>query len=314
MMYRREMVMGSILTLALAVPLRAQPSTKPLPPSQLDTGSAVRDVYSFTLPAPAAPAPEEGAANPDYRIGVLVPKGPAPAKGWPILYMLDGQAVMERLTDEILAKIPQAAQRIIVTVGYQTPQRFATAARARDYTPPDPKGLAIKDPRTGTSAGHADSFLHLLGTQIIPRAESFAPVDPQERTLWGHSYGGLFVLYAASQPDSPFVAFTSASPALWWDEARIGPAFEAQMRAGRWSRRPLDIHIGSAERAKATDPGTKQTEAFVKMRGALPEHALEDLVSTARAAGIPGQFTQFPGLSHGQSFVASLYKTVGVAE
>ena len=73
--------------------------------------------------------------------------------------------------------------------------RFATKDRARDYTPPGDRG-ALEDPR-GRPAGGAPAYLRKLGQEILPRAETLAPLDPARRWLWGHSYGGLFVLQAA---------------------------------------------------------------------------------------------------------------------
>lgn len=42
------------------------------------------------------------------------------ASGYPILYMLDGNAVMDRLDDELLKQLSEKTPPVIVAVGYQT--------------------------------------------------------------------------------------------------------------------------------------------------------------------------------------------------
>ena len=78
-----------VLLIAMTLPIAAaaQPAPVPLGPTILDTGSQVVRVESFTLSAPG-----QGA---DYRIGVLIPRRPAPETGFPALYLLDGQAAAE---------------------------------------------------------------------------------------------------------------------------------------------------------------------------------------------------------------------------
>ncbi len=56
----------------------------------------------------------------------------------------------------------------------------------------------------------------MLETRIAVIAEQGLHINPQRRALWGHSYGGLFVL------DSPlssayFQSYYSASPSLGRD-------------------------------------------------------------------------------------------------
>ena len=55
------------------------------------------------------------AEGPGHRLFVATPKGPAPARGWPVLYMLDGNAAFDFLTPGDLAMAPGLA---IVGIGY----------------------------------------------------------------------------------------------------------------------------------------------------------------------------------------------------
>ncbi|MBD4195630.1 Salmochelin siderophore protein IroE, partial [Xanthomonas citri pv. citri] len=85
---------------------------------------------------------------------------------------------------------------VIVAIGYQTALPFDTAARAWDYTPP----LKTHEPRAGKPAlpprktGGNDVFRQLLTETMVPQTEANLKIDPHQRAIWGHSYGGLFVL------------------------------------------------------------------------------------------------------------------------
>lgn len=71
-----------------------------------------------------------------------------PAAGYPVLYMLDGNAVMDKLDDAFLQQLFAGSPPVIVAIGYQTALPFDTAARAWDYTPP----LKTHEPRAGKPA------------------------------------------------------------------------------------------------------------------------------------------------------------------
>ncbi|SFG94563.1 hypothetical protein SAMN04488020_10581 [Palleronia marisminoris] len=286
-----------LLWMMLPFAAAAQPAPEPLGPTILDTGSGLFETQSFTLEGPA-----DGAA---YRIGVLTPHRAPPAEGFPVLYLLDGQAALEVLTPELLAMLGPESLPVIVSVGYDTERRFASEERTRDYTPPDAAGAPVVDPR-GRSGGGGPAFLDLLVSRIMPQAEALAPIDANDRTLWGHSYAGLFVLQAAGTPDAPFARFVAASPSLWWDDARYFDRLVARMEGRDWPHRPLDFHRGELERVRASKPDDPEVQQLLRMRAALPEDAFLTLVAAARAAGVPGQTTIFPGLSHGETFSASI--------
>ncbi|WP_375261824.1 alpha/beta hydrolase [Palleronia sp.] len=290
-------VRGLILAIVLPVAAVAQPVQTPLGPTILETGSDLFAVDAFTIAGAG-----QGA---DYEIGVLTPRRTPPADGFAALFLLDGQAALEVLTPDFLATLDPDALPVVVSVGYDTDRRFASEERARDYTPPDAGGAPLADPR-GRPGGQAPAFLDLLTSEVVPRVEGLAPIDADDLTLWGHSYGGLFVLYAAGTPSAPFAHFVAASPSLWWNDGRYFDRTVGRMSAGDWPDQPLDLHRGEMERARASTPGNPNAQKLARMRAALREDAFGTLAATARAAGIPGETTIFPGLSHGETFRASI--------
>ncbi|SFA90716.1 hypothetical protein SAMN05421688_1648 [Poseidonocella pacifica] len=298
---RRRMLAGLAAVPFAPMVGRAQPVNTLDRPTVLQAGSESYHVHSFRLPSP-----DEGAA---HLIRVAWPKGPVPDGGFPAVYMLDGRAVADSLNEPMLARMAAAGGPAIVTLGADLDQRFATQERTRDYTPPDARGAPVADPR-GRSGGQAAAFLSLLAETIIPQVEASAPLDSARRALWGHSYGGLFALYAGFEAPELFKHIVSASPALWWDHADFYQRLLARLSDGAGPDVRLDIHFGEAERARASRPKGANAEKLIAMRDALPEDSHERLAAALRDAGTPGDLLIFPGLSHGESFLRSVEVTL----
>ncbi|NIZ10886.1 alpha/beta hydrolase-fold protein [Pseudooceanicola sp. HF7] len=246
------------------------------------------------------PAPRPGA---DHRLTLFLPDGPAPAAGRATLWYLDGNAAAQDLDAATLDAIPGPGAPVLICLGHEGAERFASLERTRDYTP---EGQAT-DPR-GRPAGGAPSFWQRLTEQLIPAAEAHFTADPTARQLWGHSYGGLFVLRAAllAGPPNLFSGFIAASPALWWNHAGYLARLHAALEAGQRPQAPIAFHTGGAERERASQPSDPTAQPLLKMRAALPPDALEGLVAAFARAGNPGAFTVFPGLSHGETFTRSV--------
>lgn len=150
----------------------ARPDLQPLGPDIADKGSAF---YHFTQRQYDSADGER-----HYRVWTAVPDKAPPAAGYPVLYMLDGNAVMDKLDDAFLQQLFAGSPPVIVAIGYQTALPFDTAARARDYTPP----LKTHEPRAGKPAlpprktGGNDAFRQLLTETMVPQTEANLKIDP----------------------------------------------------------------------------------------------------------------------------------------
>ncbi|MFC7662261.1 hypothetical protein ACFQWF_04415 [Methylorubrum suomiense] len=77
-----------------------------------------------------------------WRITLYVPPGDAPAAGWPVLYLLDGNAVTATAIDieRVQASYPEAtgitSRFVVVGIGYPTTDAYDVVRRCWDYTPP----------------------------------------------------------------------------------------------------------------------------------------------------------------------------------
>uniref|UniRef100_UPI0023604DF2 alpha/beta hydrolase n=2 Tax=Serratia TaxID=613 RepID=UPI0023604DF2 len=144
-----------------------------------------------------------------YRVRIAQPRrAPAP-DGYPTIYFLDGNAVLMELNASLLARLATAKRPpVLVMIGYDNDLRIDAAGRAYDYTLPLPTGMT-KPPQAG---GGAEAFLQLMETRIKPAIAAKLAVDPQRQTLWGHSYGGLFVLHTLFTHPAAFQHYIAVEP------------------------------------------------------------------------------------------------------
>lgn len=225
-------------------------------PSQheiLRTSCASHEVSREMLTDVAHPLAGMNAAR--YVLFRAVPKSPPPQNGWPILYLLDGNAAFDFLTVELLAQVPDL---VIIGVGYDTSAQFERASRARDLTFPakGQEGLAPEAAYGDRLAGGAPQFMSLLKGPLRAIAEAGLQIDPTRRTLWGHSLGGLFTLMMMLKAPQSFARFAAISPSLWLNPERLEEAF----KASSGGQNLLYLGSGNREKRSFTD-GPEPTDA-----------------------------------------------------
>lgn len=232
-----------------------------------------------------------------YQLWIGVPKKPAPPGGYPVIWMLDGNAAFSALDEAQLTHLARGDAPMLVAVGYQGDQRFERSARSFDYTPAGSTAPGEVDPLTGQPSGGADLFLDLLTQRIRPSLASKWPMDMNCQTIWGHSYGGLLVLHALFTRPDAFSDYVAASPSLWWGDGAA--AREAEGLTGR-----LPVHgarlllmRGSAEPAAPGQPPTPGAD-----------QAMRNLLAQLRQVeGLTTRYQAFDGLGHGPMLPASLH-------
>lgn len=233
-------------------------------------------------------------AGPGHRLFLAVPRGRPPAAGWPVLYLLDGNAAFDFLTPDHLALVPGL---MLAGIGYDTDRQFARERRTLDFTAPDGPGDGIRpDPvHPGRMAGGAALFLDRLTGPLRLAAESAAPVDPARRSLWGHSFGGLFTLYALLARPGSFARYAAISPSIWWDEGLIRRVADCADRMV--SPPPLLVALGDREKRSGSDGPPPDGPAPATMR----------FVADLRdRPGLSPQVHVLPGLAHIQTIAGSL--------
>lgn len=158
-----------------------------------------------------------------YRIVVSTPEAPAPAQGYPSILVLDGVQHFAAMSDgaSALSRRPQKTgvePMVVIGVFHGDGQTLDADARSRDYTSVAPP----QGEQVGKAFGGAEAFRRTLTDVVLPLVSDYLPLDPNRRTLFGHSLGGLFVLEALAQQPDLFSRWVSISPSLWWrDDLRL---------------------------------------------------------------------------------------------
>lgn len=184
-----------------------------------------------------------------YRIFIHRPKEPAPETGYPVLYLLDGEdsfPVAAQASERMARFGGDEGYRgvLVVAIGY--PPGDSTLRRALDYTP---VGSAEVDPR-GRRTGGADAFRSFLANTLKPAIGLEFCVDQDRETIWGHSYGGLFVIDTLLQHPDLFDRYAASSPAIWLADEAIEAGFNGL----------ADRLEGSGPRVVALSVGEREQE------------------------------------------------------
>lgn len=281
--FYRKAVVILLLMLVNSPSAFSRPDMTPLGPSIADQGSSFYRFKTYKV--------ESADTQRHYKIWVAVPNKPAPAQGYPILYLLDGNSSLSRLNESQLQGISEKNPAVLVFVGYDTPLPFDLKARSFDYTP------IKRDASEGSSmlgrgriGGGSTIFRSLLEQKIIPQSEAALPINQAQRSLWGHSFGGLFVLdtYLHS---TRFSHYFSASPSLGQGFQFLVDDIQAQTK----NPATLKLMVGSSQQARA---------------GVAPAIDLSPRVAQWQKQGLGISVVNYPGLSHGAMFGASLQDTL----
>lgn len=265
----RSVLLAGTAMLAMACPLPAAAQAAPAPPPGALAGFTLSDTQVFDMTAA-----DDGQV---YRIFVSAPSQPAPAGGFPVLYILDGNALFSGFAGE--RRIEEFAKEgggsmIVVGVGYPTDQAYDQQRRRYDltsrWTAKLPEGQALM--RTGGN----EHFAHFLLDQLRPEIARRYKVAATRQSLFGHSLGGLFALHMLYTRPDAFEAIIAASPSIWWSDKAIleeERTFVDTLSSGKLGGRPISrlMLFAGARDAMTITP---DAEALLARLAPLPVHGL----------------------------------------
>jgi predicted alpha/beta superfamily hydrolase len=125
-------------------------------------------------------------------------------KGYPVLYLLDGESHFFHTAASVdfLSGQGDIPEMIVVAI--------ASTVRVRDFTQTDWSSHWV-------GGGGADKFRAFLSKELIPEIDrTYRTQD--FRVLFGHSAGGQFALYCLTSDPTLFQAYLALSPSLDWDD------------------------------------------------------------------------------------------------
>lgn len=220
----------------------------------------------------------------------------------PVLYVLDGDIGFALAAEIARMRGLMGAQptAMIVGIGYGVDFLEFAKLRTADLTPPLSEtgraALGNMASFIGDRDGGADDFLSFLADRLAPEiGRRYPEASADDRSLFGHSLGGLFAAYALLTRPDAFRTFVVNSPSLWWDGFAINghlPTFaeklaklENQPRVligvgGQEQDLPTKVPPGmqmSLEEIQATIAASRMVDAVPEFAAALSEAGLTEV-------------------------------------
>ncbi|TCP69864.1 alpha/beta hydrolase [Baia soyae] len=165
--------------------------------------------------------------NLPYHLDISVPTKPAPPTGYPVIYILDGNAFFQTIQEQVRLQSKRADKTgihpsIVVSIGYPGDKDFNLPRRFFDFTAPSASEIPPKpNGEKWPESGGADQFLHFIETELKPFILEKYKVDESKQTLLGHSLGGLFVLEVLFTKPQAFQGYVASSPSIWWNQCDV---------------------------------------------------------------------------------------------
>jgi len=257
-----------------------------------------------------------------YRIFLSIPKGKPPAEGWPLLVLTDGNAtfpfaVASLVTQAFYPTGTNVGWGVIVAIGYPTDEPYDALRRSWDLGPPPVKTYPpFYENSPPVVIGGTGELMDMIEGDLLPKIAEMTVLDPARRTLFGHSFGGLFTLYGLFERPGLFSNWVAASPTIYWEGSEIlnnemarkplpGPAY-LHMSAGEYEGdelAPFQTLNDDAEKRLEK----KKQEQTVR----LAQEMMMRLNGTPD--GLRAEFEIYPGETHMSVLGAAVNRAVGIA-
>jgi predicted alpha/beta superfamily hydrolase len=200
---------------------------------------------------------------------------PGSADKYDVIYVTDGDDNTKTIADIQYFINREGFMPKVIIVG------ILNIDRNKDLTPTHEEGF-------GTSGG-ADKFLAFLKNELIPYINKTYPSDG-DNTLFGHSFGGLFVTYALLNEPQVFTSYIAADPSYWWGNGYMISAVAAKLHTLANLGKTLFIsgREGQGMKEMAINP-------------------MDSLLKKYSPAGFTWKISAYPNETHGTVRMKSIY-------
>jgi predicted alpha/beta superfamily hydrolase len=192
-----------------------------------------------------------------------------------VVYVLDGEGN---------TKLIQNIQEFINGEGFM-PQTIIVGIfntdRTRDLTPTREQGFE--------TSGGADKFLEFLKNELVPYINANYPSDGNN-TLFGHSFGALFAMYALLHEPQVFMAYIAADPSFWWGSGNLEIPAEQKLPS-------------LADRSRTLFITGREGQGLREMR-ILP---MDTILQKWAPTGLHWKLVAYPNETHGTVRLKSIY-------
>lgn len=178
--------------------------------------------------------------------------------------------------------VPKLSKTVlIVGIGYDSPLAYDIKRRTRDLTP-------AASGEEYANGGGAAEFYDFVKDELFPLVEKKYSTAKSDKIYFGHSFGGLFGIYALLRDDGIFDEFFIASPSLWWGESQlIRDALDEGKLRSNLKAKFIMLVAGSREMRKG------KTDKAGILKAA-------DLSEILKTKGLSCEFKLYEGASHGE--------------
>ena len=217
--------------------------------------------------------------------------GTPPPKGYPVLYILDGDAFFPAALSMAQSLLINPMTRsnapcLLVGIGYPNGAVRDLRLRALDYTPPLPAGATETD---RCRYGQADRFVTFIDGELVPLLADRFPMDTDEQAVFGHSFGALFGSYSLLASPGRFRRYFLISPSVWWHDRRLLDFMPPEIPPGRYA----EIRVGSLEQPSCNGTQHQRERNMVTQA--------EEFAAQLRQKGVETVFENYPNDNHGSA-------------
>lgn len=235
-----------------------------------------------------------------YRLTITPPVDRDPTRLYPALYVLDGTAWSATSSEiaTVFGATGLTGTGYVIALGYQTEDVIvASGLRSLDMTP-----FRSPNPAFESVTGDGDAFLRAIYEEVQPFIWTHFRVDSARQAIWGHSIGGLLVLWSMFREPGKFSTYLIASSTINKKVLAGEAAFLERINRSDTVMRVL-ITVGGEEHP----PG--ETFAYQVIDDAS---ALADRLR-AGASGLDVELTVFAGEGHLSAGAVSLIRSIQFA-
>jgi predicted alpha/beta superfamily hydrolase len=275
-------------------------------------------VFVLLLATPAAAQVRSVGSPPEYReftskingrqyaTWVALPDSYAKdlSRRYPVVYVTDGQVTFPLVSSICRALWLGNDLPEVIIVGVDSKEvgtwgavRFVNLTPTRSVT----REAELVKLLNGLHSGEGSAFLRVLTEEVLPDIEHRYRTS-DDRTLMGHSLGGLFGAYTLFQSPNTFRRMVLGSPAFYWDNTVIFNLEEKFAAA----RTPLHTRVFMGAGGSEAPPMVEYLQRFVSVVNnrhydglSLESHVFDDethmsVMPTIAARGLRTVFRESP--------------------
>ncbi|WP_184467909.1 alpha/beta hydrolase [Rhizobium esperanzae] len=277
----------------------------------------------YSMPGTASFDLAPAAGGEPYRIFLSIPSEKPPAEGWPLLVMTDGNATFPFAAASLVTQAPyptgtNVGWGVIAAIGYPCDEPYDPLRRSWDLGPPPAKSYPpFVEGGPPVVIGGTGKLVDFIENELIPKIAEMVMLDPLRRSLFGHSFGGLFTLYALFERPGLFANWIAASPTIYWENSEILNN-EAQRQRIPGNAAFLHLSAGEYEGDELAPFQYRNEDAAIRLEKRKTERTIllaqemaERLKSTAD--GLHAEFELYAGQTHMSVLAAAVNRAVSIA-